>query len=172
LDISEKNLIVVAKIGAPYGVEGWLKLTSYTSPKNNIVDYSSLYISKSGSIVPLTCEDMRVFKNDKIILKITAVDNPESAREYTNCIIYLPREHLPPVDSGSYYWHDLVGLRVRNTAGIELGVVNSLFATGANDVVVVSCAGKKDLLLPYVKQVVIEVDLAAATMLVDWEPCE
>jgi 16S rRNA processing protein RimM len=76
------------------------------------------------------------------------------------------RDDLPPPEENEFYWSDLIGLKVVNTAGVELGKVASLLQTGANDVLVVT--GERERLIPFVKQVVVDVDKAAAVIQVDW----
>ena len=84
--------------------------------------------------------------------------------------ILVPRSALPETTApGEYYWADLIGLNVKTLDGVELGRIEQLFETGANDVIVVQ--GERERLLPYIwQQVVREVDLDAGRMLVDWDP--
>jgi 16S rRNA processing protein RimM len=82
--------------------------------------------------------------------------------------IWVERGRLPRAKPGEFYWCDLEGLEVVNEAGIVLGTVSHLFATGANDVLVVK--GERERLIPYVPgEVVKQVDLEAQRMRVDWD---
>jgi len=79
------------------------------------------------------------------------------------------RSQLPPPGPGEYYWTDLEGLRVVTVGGIELGTVASLFATGANDVIVVR--GERERLIPFIRpEVIVEIDLENRCLRVDWDP--
>ena len=81
----------------------------------------------------------------------------------------MRRAQLPPPGPGEYYWADLQGLQVVTLEGVELGTVSSVFATGANDVIVVR--GERERLLPFVQgQVVMEVNLEQRLLRVDWDP--
>jgi 16S rRNA processing protein RimM len=82
----------------------------------------------------------------------------------------IEREQLPKIDKpGSFYWADLVGLRVETIDGDDLGRIEQLFETGSNDVMVL--AGERERLVPYIwQQVVKQVDLDAGVMRVDWDP--
>ena len=81
----------------------------------------------------------------------------------------MRRDALPKPAPGELYWSDLEGLRVRTVEGRELGTVSHLFETGANDVIVVK--GDRERLIPFLRDSVVrEVDLAAGTMIVDWDP--
>ena len=80
----------------------------------------------------------------------------------------MARSSLPVLPEGRYYWADLEGLRVLHVDDTELGRVDHLLATGANDVLVVR--GDKEILIPYLwGSVVLDVDLEAGTLTVDWE---
>ena len=80
--------------------------------------------------------------------------------------IAVPRSELPPLPEGEYYWQDLLGLRVVNCEGVELGEVAEIFATGANDVLVVR--GERERLIPFVEPVVVKVDIEASRLTLDW----
>ncbi len=83
--------------------------------------------------------------------------------------IAIARAQLPDAAPGEYYWADLVGLEVVTLEGRHLGRVDHLMETGAHDVLVVK--GEQTVLIPYVpEQVVLEVDLEAGRMQVDWDP--
>ena len=73
----------------------------------------------------------------------------------------------PKLDDGEYYWHQLEGLSVVNAAGDDLGIVERVMETGANDVLVIR--GKRERLIPYTPNTVIEVDLSTRQIQVDWE---
>ena len=81
--------------------------------------------------------------------------------------VAISREAFPEAASGEFYWADLVGLKVVNTAGVELGAVSRVFETGANDVLVVE--GERERLLPFIETVVRQVDIAGGSITVDWE---
>jgi 16S rRNA processing protein RimM len=78
------------------------------------------------------------------------------------------REDLPEAGDGQYYWSDLIGLKVVHRDGTELGIVDEMLETGANDVMVVK--GEKERLIPFVRdEIVINVDLSDGRVDVDWE---
>ena len=81
----------------------------------------------------------------------------------------MARSALPAAGEDEYYWSDLTGCRVRTTEGVELGVVERLFATGSNDVMVVQGEGRERL-IPFTSAAVPSVDLDARVLVVDWDP--
>jgi 16S rRNA processing protein RimM len=84
----------------------------------------------------------------------------------------MPKNDLPPLQKGEHYWAELTGLKAILPNGTPLGVVDSLFETGANDVIIVTLPEGKELLVPYVDSVVLDVDLAEGTITLDWDPLE
>jgi 16S rRNA processing protein RimM len=110
------------------------------------------------------------FQGKHLVLKLEGCDDRDRAEALRGADIALPRDRLPAdTAAGEYYWADLQGLLVVTTEGVELGRIDYLFETGANDVMVV--AGERERLLPYVwQQVVREVDLERQRMVVDWDP--
>ena len=81
--------------------------------------------------------------------------------------ITVPREDLPETSPDEYYWSELEGTKIITTEGDELGTIDHLFSTGANDVMVVK--GEKEHLLPFIADVVLEVNLADGVITVDWD---
>lgn len=161
-------MIVVGCLGSPHGIQGWLKLFSYTQPPNNILNYPNWYLQTKSGWQPIVPEATQAEASAKHIrIKLVGCDSPEQARLYTNTLIAVTRDQFPDLGSDDYYWSDLEGLAVVNTRGIALGQVDHLFSTGSNDVLVVK--GERERLLPYITDVVLKVDLEARQILVDWE---
>lgn len=159
--------IVVGKFGKPFGVKGWLKIHSFTHPAENITHFSQLFISNNQSNWKgLTMKDW-MQKGENIIALPPSSSSPEEAKTYTNQLIAVDRSQLPTLTADEFYWEDLVGLKVINTKGIELGTVDHLFATPSNDILVVK--NGKEHLIPYLNNVILEIDLTAKKITVDWD---
>ncbi|MGZ5014598.1 MAG: ribosome maturation factor RimM, partial [Methylobacter sp.] len=78
-------------------------------------------------------------------------------------------DQLPKTAKGEYYWSQLIGLNVETIDGVQLGVVDSLLETGANDVIIVQ--GERERVIPFLQgQTIISVDLDAGSIVVDWDP--
>ena len=159
--------IVVGRIGGLFGVRGWVKVFSYTEPRDNILGYSPWQLLIGGQWVKVKPLDGRIHGKG-LVARLEGYDDRDAAATLLGCDVAIDRSQLPAAGTGEIYWADLVGLRVVTLEGIELGVVDHLFETGANDVVVVK--GERERLLPYIDQVVHEVDLAGRVMRVDWDP--
>lgn len=168
----ETDYIVVGKLGAPYGVRGWVKLQSFTEQIDNLLDYDPWYIGlssgpKRGWEIAAVTEAKTHGKG--LVAKFKGCDDRDCAARMTGQEIAIRRDQLPPTEEGEYYWSDLEGLTVLTLDGVSLGVVDHLLETGANDVLVVK--GDRERLIPYVTGPIVKsVDLAAGTMQVDWDP--
>ncbi|MFP5507512.1 MAG: ribosome maturation factor RimM [Gammaproteobacteria bacterium] len=165
---SAADPVVIGRISGLYGVRGWLRVFSYTEPRENIVDYSPWLIQIDGLWQPVEVEDGRA-QGKGVVVKLSGCDERDTATRYLGLDIAVRREQLGALAPDEYYWTDLEGLRVVTCEGVELGRVDHLFATGANDVVVVR--GDRERLIPFVQgDVIRDIDLQDGVMEVDWDP--
>lgn len=163
----------MGRIGAPHGIKGWVKLISFTDPVDNLLEYQNFWIAEGAGkpLKQIEIDEARP-QGAGLIGHIKGCDVREATRAYTGLELLISKEALPELDEG-FYWHELEGLRVVNLSGEDLGVLDHLMDTGANDVMVVrgdaASIDREERLLPYVDgQVVKEVDLDARVMRVDW----
>jgi 16S rRNA processing protein RimM len=171
--------VIMGRIGAAYGLKGWIKLLSFTDPPANLLEHRKFFIVGNNvgndgetSLQEIEIDQART-QGQGFVGHIKGCDGRAETRQYTGKELLLPKQLLPALEKG-YYWHQLEGLRVVNLAGEELGTVHHLLATGANDVLVVHASATsidtQERLLPYVlEQVVLAVDLNAGVIKVDWE---
>jgi|TARA_B110000438_G_scaffold277547_1_gene300282 16S rRNA processing protein RimM len=166
---SDKNqeTIILGRISGHYGVKGWVKIFSYTKPIEGILSYSECYIDGVN-----TFKSGRILEGRKqgklIIVKLSGVNDRDTAEDYIGLNLILPADCLPKLDDGHYYWRELEGLSVVDMQSKKLGVVSKLLETGANDVMVIQ--GDNQILIPFVMHEVIkEVDLSEGRIVVDWE---
>jgi 16S rRNA processing protein RimM len=164
-----ENIVVVGKIGAPYGVRGWVKVHSFTEPGDNLFGYPLLMQEHSVTWRPLQIEEFKVH-GDGFVAKLAGVEDRDQAALITNAEIAVLRENLPELDSEEFYWNDLIGLTVINQDNIELGNIEDYFETGANDVIVVKGENGSHL-IPFVPDMyVLDIDLSTKQMRVQWDP--
>lgn len=160
------KILVVGRFGGAHGIRGWLKITSFTDPIDNILNFNSWLVKLGSDWLPIQVEKKQVV-GKRILVKINDLDTPEAGQKYHNCEIGIDKSQLPKLVTGEYYWADLEGSRVVTQAGIELGVIKSIMATGSNDVLVV--VGERERLIPYLSHVVVDVDLTQGVVTVDWD---
>lgn len=160
--------VVLGRVSGLFGVQGWVRVFSHTEPREGIVRYYPVFLRRPDGWRAFEIEAGRAH-GAGVVLKFAGCDDRDRAATLLQSEIAVRREQLPPPKPGEYYWTDLEGLRVVTLDGVELGTVATLFATGANDVMVVR--GERERLLPFVRgQVVVEVDLEQRRLRVDWDP--
>ncbi len=163
------NKIIIGRIGAPYGVKGWIKVQSFTSPPNNICEYPEGWLQhphqKTWQPYQVTIKQL----NKALLLKFVDCNDPETARKLTGAVLAIERTQLPTLTEDEYYWSDLEGLNVITIQGIALGTLAYFIPTGANDVMLIK-DGKQEHLVPYIDNVVVSVDLERQELIVDWDP--
>lgn len=167
----------MGRVVAPYGVYGWLKVIPDTEAIDGLFDYDTWWLGKGDDWREMVVETAKLH-NDVIVVKLEGIDDRDAAFACKGKQIAVPRDQLPEPEPNEYYWSDLIGLRVKNQQGVDFGLIEDVFETGANDVLVVKAEVIKsetnkdkpqERLLPFIASVVLEVDLKAKTMLVDWD---
>lgn len=164
----ESRLIVIGRISGVYGVHGWVKIFSYTTPRENILSYIPWQIRIDNEWRTVDIIDGRGHGKG-VIAHLPGYDDRDSVRALIDTDIAVYRHQLPAAAKGEHYWADLVGMRVVTIDGIGLGRVDHLMATGANDVLVVK--DDRERLIPFVlDDVVVDIDTESRTIKVNWDP--
>lgn len=160
--------ILLGRVTGLYGVKGWIKVHSYTHPRENIVNFGRWTLRHGDDPAPMEVENGRL-QGPTVVAKLLGIDDRDRARTLIGAQITVDRDELPPCEPGEYYWADLEGLVVRTEAGDDLGRIDYLFSTGAHDVLVVE--GERQRLIPFVKRrIVREIDIERGLIVVDWDP--
>jgi len=164
--------VLVGRISGLFGVQGWVKVYSWMRPLQQILDFGNwwlapehahdLYDRSSYTVVSGRCH------GKGLVVQLQGFDDRTAAMELINQRIYIDKAEFPKLEEGEYYWHQLIGLKVINQDQTELGTVETMLETGANDVLVVN--GTRQRLLPYVPTVVLGVDLGKRQIRVEWDP--
>jgi 16S rRNA processing protein RimM len=158
--------ILVGRISGVFGVNGWVKVFSYTEPRENVVTYSPwLLIGRDGEFRKEVIAGRR--HGEVVVAHLRDVHDRNAADALVGADIQVCREQLGTLSAGEYYWVELIGLEVEDLQGAALGRVDHLLRTGANDVLVVT--GERQRLIPFVRgEIVKVVDLDSGVMRVDW----
>lgn len=164
--MSSDKQVILGEISGIYGVKGWVKVFSHTKPLDNICDYNP-WLVRIGDTWR-ECKVVDAKRHGKgIIAQLEGYHDRDQVRELIGAQIATTRDLLPPLEQNEYYWTDLIGLRVVHIDGTEVGEVDHLFATGANDVIVVK--GDKEYLIPFVQgDVIKDIDLEEGIIQIDW----
>jgi 16S rRNA processing protein RimM len=165
--LSKPGLVHVGKISGVFGIKGWLKIFSYTEPRDNILSYKNWLLNKSGQEKSVKIIGGQA-QGKSVVAQIDGIVDRDQALTLMGWDVYISHEQLPAPEEGEYYWIDLIGMDVENLEGVQLGKIDSLFETGANDIIVVK--GDRERAVPFLQgQTVKSIDLIAGKMIVDWD---
>ena len=172
--------IAVAKIVGVYGIKGWVKLKINLETPASLTSLQPQFLTDARGQGHRPTRVLNVRAQGKgYIAHLEAIDDRNAAELLRGHSIMVPKSSLPALDDGEFYWDDLVDCSVltRDDQGnlVDLGRVNNLLETGANDVLVVraseSSIDDRERLIPYIEEVVIvKVDLNEAVIEVNWHP--
>ncbi|HET7649455.1 MAG TPA: ribosome maturation factor RimM [Gammaproteobacteria bacterium] len=164
----QSRRVVIGKVTGLYGVKGWVKLMSWTDPREAIADFPVWQLKLDGEWREWDVAECRPH-GKTIIARLQGMTDRDQAARLIGAEIAVQRDQLPSLKPGEYYWADLIGMTVQLADGRALGEVEAMMETGANDVLVVQ--GDRQRLIPFIRdQVVREVDLDKGLIQVDWDP--
>tara|TARA_R110002124_G_scaffold285343_2_gene463775 strand:- start:4329 stop:4829 length:501 start_codon:yes stop_codon:yes gene_type:complete len=158
------DLVCVGAIAGSFGVRGEVRLKSFCADPEAIAEYSPLS-DEAG--VSYTVTLTRSIKNGFAAL-LSGVDTKEQADALNGVQLFAPRDRLPDLGDEEYYHTDLIGLRVLDTGGTEIGTIRSVHDHGAGDLLEVQGPGMKaSVLLPFTRTCVPTVDLGSGKIIAD-----
>jgi 16S rRNA processing protein RimM len=156
--------ICVARIGAPHGVRGAVKLWTFTEDPFAVLDYGPL-VTKDGART-FEVADAREAKGH-LVATLKGVASREDAERLTGVELYVSRDKLPETDDDEYYHADLIGLAAVDAVGAPIGRVVAIHNFGAGDIIEIAPPDGPTLLLPFTNAVVPTVDLKAGRVVIE-----
>ena len=166
--MSKQQHINVGRISGVFGIKGWVKVFSFTDARENILNYSPWLLKKDSETRVVNVIDGNL-QGKAVVAQLDGVSDRDQAASLMGWDIFITPDQLPKAAKNEYYWSDLVGLAVETNLGIQLGTVDGLLETGANDVVIVK--GERERAIPFLQgKTIINIDLDSGKMIVDWDP--
>ncbi|MDQ7089275.1 MAG: ribosome maturation factor RimM [Methylococcales bacterium] len=161
------KLITLGEISGIFGVHGALKIFSFTEPRENILTYSPWLLKKNNELTEIKVAGGKR-QGKTVIARLKGIGDRDAAAQLIGSEILIPKDLLPATAGDEYYWHDLIGLKVETLEGVQLGDVDSILETGANDVLIVK--GEKERLIPFLQpETIVNINLETGIMRVDWD---
>ena len=148
----------IGQIVNTFGIKGEVKVVPFTDDINRFDDLEKVYVKTKKESQLYKVENARYHKN-MVLLKFEGINNPEDAELLKNSFLEVDREDAIPLEEGTYFIVDLIGLDVYTDDGKLLGKVEDIYNTGANDIYVVKDELGKQILLPGIEDVIKEVKL-------------
>ena len=152
------DLLEVGKIVNTHGLRGEVKVVPWTDCPEVFEDIDFVYVKKKSEYERLDVKGIKYQKNN-LIVRFSQITDINMAEKYKNQVIYAEREILGELPEGVYYIADLIGLDIVTEDGEKIGTVSDVFNTGSNDIYEVKREGKKNLLLPVIDDVVLNIDV-------------
>ena len=163
-------IVVVGKLGRPYGVRGWQVLHSFTEPVENLFSYAPWFLQSAQDQPWVEVKDYQCKPyKEAYLAQINGVHDREEARGLTGALIGVPRDAIPEPEDNEFFWHDLIGCEVINAQDENLGVVQELMETGAHAILSIqSRNARRAILVPFTEEHVESVDTQAKQVRVNW----
>ena len=158
-----EDLLQVGIITSTHGVRGEVKVYPTTDDPRRFRRLKEVVLDTGREKLNLEIEGVKFFKQF-VILKFKGLDNINDIEKYRQKSLYVTRKNAVRLQRDEYFIADLIGLKVQDEDGAELGTVKDVIETGANDVYEVEMADGKSLLLPAIKQCILNVDVENGTM--------
>lgn len=148
----------IGKIVNTHGIRGEVKVVRITDFEDRFSPGNTVYLQDNKEYKPLVIATHRVHKGFDL-LHFKGYGNINDVEAFKGLMLSIDEDQLTDLEEDAYYYHEIVGCKVVTTDGEELGKVKEILSPGANDVWVVQRIKAKDLLIPYIEQVVKEVDI-------------
>ncbi|HEX7540605.1 MAG TPA: ribosome maturation factor RimM [Anaerolineales bacterium] len=159
--------LVVGKVRRPHGVHGKVVAEIYTDFPERLSPKKAIYLGEKHTRLVITNQRPH---NEGLLLGFEGVTTPDQAGRYRNQILSIAAVETSKLPEGEFYFHELLDLEVVDEAGNLLGTLTDILETGANDVYMVTGSSGRELLLPAISEVVLDVDLDKKTMKVHLLP--
>ena len=160
----EKQL-QVGVISSTHGVRGEVKVFPTTDDVTRFRQLKKVYLDTGREMLPLEIQNVKFFKQFAI-LKFKGIDNINDIEKYRGKSLMIDREDAVDLEEDEYFIADMIGMKVCTEDGSEFGTLKDVMETGANDVYVVELPDHQEVLLPAIKECILDVDLEENVMTV------
>ena len=158
--------VLVARIVDAFGVKGQVKLQSFTEKSRNLLDFQDWILDVPSQGVQRYAVEKNQLHGRFLVASLQGVTDRDQALKLKGAKVYVSSDALPALETDEFYWSELIGLQVVDINGIEYGRIDQLMETGANDVLLVE--GESTHLIPYISDVIRQIDLTEGVVLVEW----
>lgn len=153
-----ENFLQIGVISSTHGIKGEVKVFPTTDDVNRFKKLKEVYLDTGKEMLTLHPESVKFFKQF-VILKFKEFSNINEVEQYRNKSLLVDREHAVKLRKDEYFIADLIGLKVVTDEEKQLGILKDVLQTGANDVYIVETEEGKEVLLPAIKECILDVDI-------------
>lgn len=151
------NYLRVGVITTTHGIKGEVKVFSTTDDNNRFKVLKDVLLDTGNELIPLEIEGVKYFKQ-QVILKFKGIDNINDVEKYRGKDILITRENAVELGEDEYFIYDIIDSEVFTEDGTKLGVLSEVLTTAANDVYIVKTENKKEILLPAIKECILDIN--------------
>ena len=159
------NYLRVGVISTTHGIKGEVKVFPTTDDPNRFKELNEIILDTGKELLLLEIEGVKFFKQ-MVILKFKGIDDINEVEKYRGKDLLISRENAVKLEEGEFFIYDLIDSVVVTEEGEDLGTLVEIMTTGANDVYVVKTPDGKELLIPSIKECILDVDVENKKILV------
>lgn len=160
-----EQLLQVGVITSTHGIRGEVKVFPTTDDADRFKKLKKVILDTGKEMLPLEIENVKFFKQF-VILKFKGIDNINDIERYKRCPLLVERENAVPLDEDEYFIADMIGIMVYTEDGKEFGSLKDVMETGANDVYIIDSNEHGEVLIPAIKECILDVDIAEGKMVI------
>ena len=153
-----EDYFVIGDVVNTQGIKGEVRVIPCTDDESRFELLDSVFLEQRGKMTEYYIENVRYHKQF-VLLKFEGVDDMTAAEKLKGATVKIPPEDALPLEEGEYYIRDLYDMNVVTDEGEDLGIIKDILFTGANDVYVVKPEKGKDILIPAIKECILDVDV-------------
>lgn len=158
-----EDLLKVGVITTTHGVRGEVKVFPTTDDANRFKKLKQVILDTEKEQLNLEIEQVKFFKN-LVILKFKGIDNINDIEKYKGKSLYVTRENAVKLEKDEYFIADLIGMSAVTDEGEDLGTIRDVLQTGANDVYIIKQDDGEEILVPAIKECILNVDIESGVM--------
>ena len=153
-----ERYFVVGNIVNTQGIKGEIRIMPTVDNVDRFFDFDKIFVERKGNLKEYEIENVRLHKKF-VLLKLKGVDDMTSAEALKGAVAKITEDMTEPCKEDEYYIRDIYDMEAFTDEGEFLGIITDIIFTGANDVYVVSKKGESDILIPAIKDCILEVDV-------------
>ncbi len=155
----------IGQIVNTFGVKGFVKVKAFTDELERFEELKTILVVKNKNMIEMKIEEVKYHK-DMVLLKLQGIEDMTMAEKYKGCYIRIHRKDTRPLEEGEYFIADIIGSDVYTDTDQYLGKVEDIYNTGSNDIYVVKDELGKQILLPAIKDVLLDIDVEKQKVIV------
>lgn len=165
IQVLPENLLLLGKVLRPHGLDGLMRIQSYAQSVESFLHARDVLLE----VIPMKFQEFKVISirphKNIFLLKLEGLDSIDAAEKFRGADIHIRKDSLDRKSEDEFFWFELIGLKVFLSNGLCIGIIRDILVTGSNDIYVIK-DGDKELLIPALQEVVLEIDLENNKMII------